>query len=154
MTRSFCRPLACLIAIVAVGCGGPKGPLVVPVEGRVTFAGQPVTGGEIFSVPDVSKGADGPMSVGELRGDGSYALRGPGGRVGAVVGSHRIYLAMPGRAAPTPTIVVDGAVIQQDEATVSPPRGLPDRLFSPDSSGLTADVIEGDVNTINFEITR
>ena len=30
---------------MAGGCGGPKGPLCVPVEGQVTFAGQPVTAG-------------------------------------------------------------------------------------------------------------
>lgn len=155
MNKVFCPLLGCLVSLVAGGCGGPNGPPFVPVEGRVTFAGQPVTTGEIFFAPDLSKGADGPMSVGELRSDGSYSLRGPGGRVGAVIGSHRVYLAMPGRQAPAPPLIIDGKEVPRDEPPpASPPRGLPDRLFGPDSSGLTAEVVEGQGNTINFEITR
>lgn len=155
MTKALPAVLGCLFALSACGCGGPKGPPFVPVEGRVTFAGKPVTVGEIFFAPDISKGADGPMSVGELRTDGSYSLRGPGGRVGAVIGSHRVYLAMPGRQAPVPPLIVDGKEIPQDEPPpASLPRGFPDRLFGPDSSGLTAEVVEGSVNTINFAIER
>jgi len=145
----------CLVALSTGGCGGPQGPTFAPVEGRVAFAGKPVTSGEIFFAPDISKGADGPLSVGAIRPDGSYSLRGPGGRVGAVVGSHRVYLAMPGREAPEPPLVVDGKVVPRDDAAVSSsPRGLPDRLFTPDSSGLTAHVVAGEVNTIDFDIAR
>ena len=64
------RTMACLALSLAglAGCGPSKGP--IPVRGRVTVAGQPLTGGELLFFPaDSAVGRTGRATVGT---DGTY----------------------------------------------------------------------------------
>ena len=45
-----------IVAATVAFCGGCGGPRLVPVQGRVTMAGKPVTKGHIWFVPDPDKG--------------------------------------------------------------------------------------------------
>jgi len=85
------------IATVAAGCGRRDPITFAPVVGSVTVVGRPLgpAEAEIIFVPDASRGTTGPMSIGAIAADGTYALVGPGGRRGAVVGNHIVHLAVP-----------------------------------------------------------
>lgn len=63
-----------LLSCLLCGCGGPK-PTLVPVTGKVTKDGQPVTAGTIY-LHAASAGAyekDSPSSL--LQVDGSFAIK-------------------------------------------------------------------------------
>lgn len=149
--------LAVLVVLAVAGCGRPSGVSFAPVTGRVVFNGQPLAAGTIHFFPDESKGTSGPMSTGVLQSDGSYSLCGPGQNVGAMVGSHRVYLTMPPpELGPTP-VLVDGKVVVQ-----APPRDapsgtaakIPKQFLRPETSAWTATVSEGKANVLDFEITK
>lgn len=79
--------LATLLGLLA-GCGGGDKP--VPVAGRVTMGGNPLTKGHVVLVPDPDRGndrLDWPMS--EIRPDGTYAV-GLRGEAGAVPGAYKV----------------------------------------------------------------
>lgn len=154
--RPFLRMIAVTMLMMPLGCGRSVGPRFVPVEGRVSLGGQPLTIGTIHFVPDTSQGNDGPMSRGVLRSDGSFSMHGPGRHIGAVVGPHRVYLTMPLPVIATPTpVMVNGEVVVRD-----PPRGgadatvpkVPKKYLQPETSGWTAIITEGENNVFQFEI--
>jgi len=92
--------LAC--GACAVGCQRVDPLGFTPVTGRVTLDGKPLTGGEVQFTPD-PKSNKGPQSISPLSPDGSFELRGPGGRLGAVPGEHRVSVTLPYLTeAPTP----------------------------------------------------
>jgi hypothetical protein len=74
------KPYSCIafsiviLSCLVLGCGGPK-PTLVPVTGKVTKDGQPVTAGSIY-LHAASAGAyekDSPSSL--LQVDGSFAIK-------------------------------------------------------------------------------
>lgn len=149
--------IAVMVVLAFAGCGRPSGVSFAPVTGRVVFNGQPLAAGSIHFFPDESKGNSGPMSTGVLQSDGSYALRGPGQNVGAMVGSHRVYLSMPPpELRPTP-VLVDGKVVvqapQRDAASGTAAK-IPKKLLQAETSAWTATVSKGKTNVLDFEITK
>lgn len=75
---------AVLIAACLAGCGGTDGPPRVPVEGAVTFQGQPIEKGSILFIP--TNDTTGPSTGGTIE-SGRYELeheRGP------VIGTLRV----------------------------------------------------------------
>jgi hypothetical protein len=146
-----------LSLLALVGCGKAAGPEFAPVTGRVTLNGQPLAAGTIHFVPDESQGSSGPMSTGGMQADGSFSLRGPGRRVGAIVGNHRVYLTMPiSDFTPTP-VVIDGEVVVQEPkrgGSSDPTAQVPKRYLQPDTSGWTASVVAGGANVYEFEIKK
>jgi hypothetical protein len=84
----LCPPLAIalLVALGIPGCGGPDGPPRYPVEGTVTYQGEPVPVGRIVFEPDDSKGIRGPAASATID-EGRFETR-PG--KGAVGGPHRV----------------------------------------------------------------
>jgi hypothetical protein len=91
--------LVCLtsvaISIVSVGCGSGKVP-TAPVKGKVTYNGQPVTGGSITFGPIGSKSQKDPgqPGFGEVGPDGSYSLKSQGAD-GAPIGKNKVIYAPP-----------------------------------------------------------
>ena len=96
-TSWLCRWLGgcAVVAVATLGCGRGDGVAFAPVEGRVTLDGQPLEAGEIRFQPDTSQGNKAPLSAAVLGAGGSFKLRGPGTRVGAVAGPHRVYFVSP-----------------------------------------------------------
>ena len=107
--------------LFTAGCGGGYG----QVEGKVLFKDRPLAGAVILFVPQ--RGPAAGSAVGE---DGSYRLltRRPGD--GAVIGPCKVAIVSPDPLKPLP---------------------IPKKYLDAETSGLTAEVKEGQ-NIINFEI--
>lgn len=77
---------------VVLGCGSDA-PVLVPVTGKVTFAGMPLTGGSLILHPDASNAftADSPTS--QLQLDGSVAFKTFPFGDGVPLGKYRVTLA-------------------------------------------------------------
>jgi hypothetical protein len=132
-----------------------------PVEGRVTLDGKPLEAGEIRFQPDASQANRGPLSAAVLGAGGSFKLRGPGARVGAVPGPHRVYFVSPlSNEAPEAPLLIDGKYISREEAAGGepvPPLSpnswkVPQKLLQAETSGLTATVTKGTANVIEFNL--
>lgn len=124
-----------------------------PVEGIVTFDGQPVGGATVTFKHEV----DGALSVGTTKADGAFALSSPGSQdqIGAKVGRHQV--------------MISAVEIVQPESTVDPSLGsltmaaaggarirqlLPSEYGEFETSGLTFEVAAGRKNLAKFELTR
>src|SRR5262245_30116436 len=114
---------------LTVGCES-KPPALVPVAGRVTFAGATVVRGVIVFSPDADGGTHGSCATGEIGPDGRYALT-TNGLPGAVPGWHRVTVA--------------------GLDSTSGPR-LPDRFRDPNLSKLRVEVVAGRENTLDFKL--
>jgi hypothetical protein len=134
---------AAMAATLVSGCGDS-----VPrneVTGKVTYQGQPVTGGIIYFVPD-----SGPQATAVLGNDGSYQLVTPGLGDGAVTGVHAVYF-VPMYDEPT------GEYTEADYVANKPPPekksrlNLPPKYLAPHSSNLSAEVSEGE-NKHDFDL--
>jgi hypothetical protein len=143
-----------VLGACAVGCqrADPLG--FTPVTGRVTLDGKPLTGGEVRFTPD-PKSNKGPQSMSPLGPDGSFQLRGPSGRLGAVPGDHRVSVILPHlMEAPAPPSEADGATVpRDDEAAASKGPPLPARYAAPETSGLTATITPGESARIDFKLS-
>ncbi len=121
------------------GCGlRPDVPPLAEVHGTVRLDGRPLARGTVQFVPDRSRRTKGPPGVGYIDQDGRYEISTAGSK-GAVVGHHKV-----------------GVVAQADfdETQISLGRPLiPEHYNSPETSGLTAEVEEGQNNEINLELT-
>jgi hypothetical protein len=97
----FSRPEFLVIlagAGMALGCGQKDVPLV-PVSGKVTVDGQPLTSGSVSLVPDVPRGNEGAqaadkmtmpsLSGGKIGPDGTYKIY-TGGKEGAPLGKYKV----------------------------------------------------------------
>ena len=150
-----------VVAAATLGCGKGDGVAFAPVEGRVTLDGQPLEAGEIRFQPDASQGNKGPLSAAMLGAGGSFKLRGPGTRVGAVAGTHRVYFVSPFKNdAPEPLHFIDGKYVSREEAAGGepvpslPPNSwkVPRKFLAAETSGLTATVTKGKANVIEFNL--
>ncbi len=79
-----------------LGCGSSRLPMI-PVQGKVTHQGKPLTFGAVIVQPDI-----GPPAIGAIQSDGSFRLA-TEGREGVVVGKHKVAITCydteaPGRA--------------------------------------------------------
>lgn len=128
------------LAVLAVGCGGPKENRAptAPVRGVVTYQGEPVPTGTIYFYPD----GGGVTAEGHLQPDGSYVLGTYSSNDGAIIGSHKVMIY-----AERDTTQLD-AEEDVGELLLIPAK----YTISPDQSGLTANVSEGN-NEINFALT-
>jgi hypothetical protein len=149
-----------VVAAATLGCGKGDGVAFAPVEGRVTLDGQPLEAGEIRFQPDASQGNKGPLSAAMLGAGGSFKLRGPGTRVGAVPGPHQVYFVSPFKNdVPEPPLLIDGKYVQADPAggVPGPPLSpnswkVPRKFLAAETSELTATVTKGTANVIEFNL--
>jgi hypothetical protein len=95
--------LKCLLAIAAAGallpsgsgCGTSAGaPVsVIPVKGKVTYKGQPVTKGVIMFEPD----GYGRKASGQIQSDGTFVLTTDNEGDGVVAGHHQVSISGTGK---------------------------------------------------------
>jgi hypothetical protein len=81
--------VAALLASVCWGCGpagSGRGPDLIPVKGKVTYKGKPLTKGTVTFEPD----GFGRPARGELQADGSFVLATLKDGDGVVAGEHRV----------------------------------------------------------------
>ena len=99
-------------AVAIAGCGGGGPPVqTVPVKGKITYRGKPLTKGTIHFEPDYGRPAQG-----EIAFDGSFTLTTYASGDGAVPGAHRVSVSGLTRAT------------------------LPVKFASPNTSGLEIEV--------------
>jgi hypothetical protein len=110
--------LAALLVAPCCGCGsaGGRTPELIPVKGKVTRKGQPVTKGVVRFQPD----GYGRMATGRLQSDGTYVLTTLKDGDGVVAGPHRVFISEL-----DPSLAKDRAL---------------KKYGSPNTSGLVADV--------------
>lgn len=147
MRISICAVLCfCIFTIVGCGGGASDAPELAPVTGKVTVAGEAVSGGTITFVPDNSKGTTGPSSAGEITADGTYTVYGPGGEAGAVVGSHKVTII----CAPDPGEVSGGESSSEPYKCIIPARYGDVKL-----TDLTAEVKQSEAgNTVDLDLKK
>jgi hypothetical protein len=116
--RLIATALAGFLLICCGGCGtnGASTPDLIPVRGKVTYKGQPVTKGTIRFEPD----GYGRMATGQLQADGTFELTTLKAGDGVVAGEHRVS--------------IDGF-----DKALAKDRALK-KYASPNTSKLTADV--------------
>jgi hypothetical protein len=153
------RAIVVVAAILPLAsCGRSDSLGFTPVTGRVTFDGQPLERGEIRFSPDSAAGTNGPQSMSPLGPGGEFVLRGPGGRMGAVPGQHRVYLAMPLEdGPPTPPSGAEAIGVAAGGADAAPQAGLgmrkvPRRYLAAETAGLAATITPGEAARFDFEI--
>jgi len=123
-------------AIGLLGCGAKGDHTTAPVNGKVTYKGQPLPTGTIMFVP-----GEGPAATGEIAKDGSYRLSTYANDDGAVLGKHKVSI--------TALQNVGAGLPEQKSGT--PPSLIPKKYISDQTSGLTAEVKAGG-NVVNFEL--
>jgi hypothetical protein len=128
------RRLTAAIALLLGSCwgcssggSGTYAPSLVPVKGKVTFKGQPLTKGVIRFEPD----GYGRHASGALQPDGSYVLTTLKPRDGVIAGHHRVW-------------------VSDLDKNLAKDRGIRDYL-GPSDTGLTADV-SSEKTEFNFAI--
>ncbi len=137
LTHRYCLAYFCALTVILMctGCG-QKGPTTAPVEGRVLLNGQPLTTGNVLTIPDAGRGAKGPIQP-----DGSFQLGTFKTEDGAIVGTHKVAVVaynLPANAGPE---AASGTLL------------VPQRYTNPESSELTIEVKAGEVNTSTLELT-
>jgi hypothetical protein len=136
--RAALSPLLMLLLAGAVGCGPP---LMGPVSGRVTFKGKPVPMAVVRFQPQGR-----PMGVGVTDTDGRYRLSTKKPLDGAY-GGHHIVSVYPwqlgvGQEPLDPAYTP----LPEDRADI------PDKYRAPHTSPLSADVVAGRDNMIDFDL--
>lgn len=134
LTRRALAALA-VLALLPAGCGQKT--KLGRVSGRVTYKGQPVPNGAITFLPDPS----GPPATAPIQPDGTYTLQTPDVGEGALVGQHAVMI-MALRVGPA---------MGPEERDPLPPPIIPIKYGNTSTSGLTAEVREGE-NTIDFDL--
>ena len=91
--RSPLFALAAVTIVVTWGCGGSGGPgggaALLPVKGKVTYKGKPLTSGTVkFEIDGYGRPA-----TGKLQSDGSFALGTLKEGDGAMPGEHQVTVA-------------------------------------------------------------
>lgn len=136
----------CLGILLLGGCGESL-PTTVPVTGKVTFKGEPLTDGTVsFHPQEIAEGLPKRTATGKLQADGSFTLSTFRTEDGAVPGTYRVtvhsYLSEPGSS-------------NDDQKVGEYKWRIPPRYGDPLQSGLTADVSipSGESLSLKFSLT-
>jgi hypothetical protein len=126
-----------LVSVFALfGCNRTISPGNTTVQGRVTFQGQPMSGGLVVFSPDLERGGIGKPISAETAQDGRFQLT-IAGDAAIPPGWYRVAIA----AAP------NSAVFSANNRAI-----LPTQLARPDQSGLSREVKAGQENSFEFAI--
>lgn len=136
MKQIFTIALATLL-VVSSGCGGNvETDPTYSVSGVVTFGGDAVGDGKItFYDPKT-----GYSKAVKLSGGTQFSVE-------LIPGNYQVSVTPP------PTLV-DGGDYTDDEEVVKPTDTIPESAFRPDTSGLTVDVAEADVDGVKFDLKQ
>lgn len=86
---------------LAAGCGGRDGPAVVPVSGRLTMNGEPLTGVRIRFFPDTAH-TQGVTAFADTNEEGRFEITTQKPADGIVPGQYLVDVNMPSPVAPPP----------------------------------------------------
>lgn len=131
--------LLALLAAPTWGCGSKsERPATLPVQGKVTYKGQPVSKGTVTFQSDA-----GQTATGEIQPDGTYQLSTFVERDGALPGHHKVMI-IANDADPT--------LMPGSSPGYKPPKELvPKKYENLETSGLDADVAK-DKPSYDFEL--
>jgi hypothetical protein len=137
-----------VLATIA-GCG-KKGPQRAPVIGTIRYEGRPVAGATVTFVP-----VDRLMRPASAMTDneGRYRLQTIGMGPGAIVGQHQVGVVL---REPSPAVTSSGGsnpILEMQNRPLGRPL-LPIQYFTPEDSGLTADVADVPENQFDFDLLR
>ncbi len=133
-----------VVVIACAGCGGDARPTTVPVHGKVTYQGEPVTQGTVtFQPVKPAEGYPKRPATGTIGADGTYELSTFEAGDGAIPGEYQV-----------------AVVSKTGEATLEQPDApetwlVPEKYASAEQSGLTA-TVPPDASSpveINLELT-
>jgi hypothetical protein len=127
--------LLILLAVLFVGCGRGN-PAVAPVRGKVLLDGQPLRTGMVNTLPKAGRG-----SHGEIQSDGSFQLHTFGRNDGAMIGPHKVSVAVFDTKGPRSPENPYGKLL------------VPQRYTNPETSELTIDVDSGGLDSVVLELT-
>jgi hypothetical protein len=132
------RVCTVLVLALLTGCSASDQLPTAKVTGKVAYKGKPVPTGTIMFVPKGDK----PSATGELKSDGTYELTTYEEGDGAVLGPHTVMIT-----------AVEDMSDKLPELRSGTPRALvPGKYTNNSTSGLTAEVNDVEVNTIDFEL--
>jgi len=156
-TSRFCFTLTFMCAAFLLsGCtGGSTADYQgAKVSGKVTLDGSPVTDASITFKPAVDGGT---AAFGKTNDEGIYTLNSTSAKVGVTPGKYKVVITKYEKIGPDPAAAVSEDDPAYDGATNAPapkPKSLiPEKYSKAESSGLEADVVEGD-NDIPFELEK
>jgi hypothetical protein len=158
MIRQYLRGTAvlavCGLAALAAGCGAGDGrPVLARVSGTVTYKGKPLPGASLVFYPE-QQGIRSAMALTDEQG--RYKLWTYDQNDGAPVGNCQVTVTLRGPAEKTaihPSARGKGLGDAYYEQVTSTGRPLiPEKYFNPQTSGLTAVVVEGRHNTFDFAL--
>jgi hypothetical protein len=131
----------CLSATLAILVGGcatdDPHPATVPVEGKVTYQGQPLTKGTVTFQPD-----GGRPAVGEIQPDGTYRLSTFGDKDGAIPGNHKVMIV---------SNTGDPTKMPSSPGYVTPKGLIPKKFADVNTSGLEA-AVSKDKKAYDFDL--
>lgn len=129
-----------IVGIVLFGCIGCGGPVVTQVTGHVTVGGAPVPNGSITFVNDDPTSDN---ASAQIAPDGRYELKLNATTTGVKPGTYKVrvaaYTSMPTDMPTKKEAVKDTVAIHR-------------KYFDPKTSGLTAIVVAGGAQTIDFKL--
>lgn len=130
----YCSLLLALL-VLAAGCQRPA--TLHTVSGKVTYKGAILTNGVVLFTPDATRGESGPIAVGTIREDGTFALT-TGELPGASPGWYRVTVAASRGAAP--------------DRFQSPTPLLPEKYRDPELSLLRCEIKPNQANAIDLNL--
>ncbi|MHB8901740.1 MAG: carboxypeptidase-like regulatory domain-containing protein [Thermoguttaceae bacterium] len=137
--------------VLSVGCTPPKPdrPTTYPVSGTVTYKGEPVADANLnFQLADGSS-----FSLAKTDASGKYELMTYEAGDGALPGDYKVSISKFEATAATEAASEADYVPPAEGAEPAASKSLlPDKYRNPETSGLTAKVVEGP-NTFDFELT-
>jgi len=139
--------LVLTMGLASPGCGGGE-PGVIPVSGRITYKGEPVTIGDVYFSPS---GSSTRGAQGKLDSNGNYALGTFSAQDGAYVGTYKVTVVSRGPDKPIPAKMI-GKVLEEDMQGTGEPL-IPQKYFNAETSGLSAEVSTDKTNTFDFDLT-
>ena len=147
------RRISCAISVVLafltatwLGCGSSDHP-TAPVSGKITYQGQPVTGGTLSFAPISVAGNPNPgkPAAALIQSDGSFVLTTNKASDGAVIGKHRVTFSPPIAQVPAPKALGPGESAVPTPTPPSPYDGLvpkePEVEVKKGSNSLTIELV-------------
>ncbi|WP_347244319.1 carboxypeptidase-like regulatory domain-containing protein [Thermogutta sp.] len=135
-----------VVSIVLLGCGKKGGPKLYPVEGKITYKGNPLAGANVLFVATDGKAS----GAGRTDATGSYRIQSQWG-AGLPVGEYFVAVTKFEDTGP----IEEEGPYNPEAANVEapPPKPLvPQKYAVPEKSGLKASV-RPDTNRFDFDLT-
>ena len=136
------------LATLPAGCGSSKGVPLAKVRGTITYREKPVANAYISFIPE----KPGTVPALAMTDDkGSYVLSTYTVGDGAPVGPCRVAISLTGPSPPLPEHLAKAEAAAETMRMPGKPL-IPKNYFSPDSSGLKAEVVAGTDNVFDFKL--